>query len=136
MRRHVGLLFCIVLSVPVLNSCTTIALDARTSESGRTESAVYMSSLGTPDEYTVVDSFTVHDRAGWILGLIPVNKPAGSGHNYLRKILEEQIAELGGEGVIDVRVRTHYRLVDILSWMVPVYTVRTVTVSGTVIRYE
>lgn len=136
MSKQVGLWLCLILCVVVLGSCTTIALDARTSETGQIEKAVYMSSLGTPDFYTVVDSFSVNDRAGWILGLVPVNKPAGGEHNYLRKVLEDQIALLDGDGVIDVRVRIHNRIIDVMSWLVPIYTVRTVTVSGTVIKYD
>ena len=130
MKRFIVLLLgpCIVISL--LTSCATIALDSST-----LLEPVQMNAAGTLD-FTVIDSFSVNDKAGWIFGLVPVNKPAGDGHDYLKSILKAQIEEVQGDAVINLKLRTQIQFLDFLTWLVPFYTTRTVTITGDVIIYD
>ncbi|MDH4032975.1 MAG: hypothetical protein OEV80_04165 [candidate division Zixibacteria bacterium] len=95
-----------------------------------------MNAAGTAN-YTVISSFTVNDRAGWILGLVPVNPPAGDNHYYLKTILDREIQAAGGDAVINVTLRGQYQFTDFLIGLVlPVYSTRTLTVTGDVIKYN
>jgi len=94
-----------------------------------------MNAAGTRD-FTVIDSFSINDKAGWIIGLVPINKPAGDHHDYLTSILETQIEQLQGDAVINVKLRTQFQILDLLTWLVPFYTTRTVTITGDVIKYD
>ncbi len=130
MKRFIFLLLGPCMLISLLNSCATIALDSST-----LLEPVQMNAAGTRD-FTVIDSFSVNDKAGWILGFVPVNKPAGDGHDYLTSILEKQLKKVQGDAVINVKLRTQFQLLDLLTWLVPFYTTRTVTITGDVIKYD
>jgi hypothetical protein len=115
----------------LLSGCATIAMNATT-----LAEPAQMNSAGTRD-YTVISSFTVHDKAGWILGLVPVNPPAGDNHDYLKIILDREIQAAGGDAVINVKLRTQHQFLDyMIAIFVPVYTTRTLTVTGDIIKYD
>ena len=86
----------------------------------------------------MVGSFKVNDKAGWALGLIPANKPAGDKHEYFAEFLQTQIAKAGGDALINLRVRAQNNFGDILISLATLgYDVtRTVAVSGDVIKYN
>jgi hypothetical protein len=88
--------------------------------------------------YTTIGSFSVEDKAGWVLGIIPVNKPAGSGHTYFKEMLIEQISGIGGEGSIKITIQTQLKFEDYLISIVTlgVYQTRTVEIRGDVVKYE
>lgn len=131
MRRTTGLLLCLCAAMCLLSGCATIAMNATT-----LPEPAQMNSAGTRD-YTVISSFTVNDKAGWILGLIPVNPPAGDNHDYLKTILDREIQAAGGDAVINVKLRTQHQFLDyMIAIFVPVYTTRTLTVTGDIITYD
>ncbi|MCH7691736.1 MAG: hypothetical protein IIA17_11940 [candidate division Zixibacteria bacterium] len=120
----IGLLF--------ISSCATIALDSTSLHEAASVN-------DTEDQaYTVLKSFSVNDKAGWALGIIPANKPAGDKHDYFRDILEKQIIDAGGDAIINLRIRAQNNFGDILislfTW--GLYVTRTVTVTGDVIKYN
>jgi len=119
-------------SILFIASCGTIALDATSLD----ESVQLNDAAGRP--YTVVSSFSVKDKAGWALGIIPVNKPAGDKHDYFAEFLQTQIAKAGGDAIINLRVRTQNNFLDFLITVGTggLYATRTVTVSGDVIKYK
>lgn len=86
----------------------------------------------------LVGSFKINDKAGWALGFIPANKPAGDNHDYFAEFLQTQIAKAGGDAVINLRVRAQYNFIDFLITVGTggLYSTRTVTVSGDVIKYN
>jgi hypothetical protein len=130
MTKKLGVLA--ICGLLFVSSCGTIALDATTLQ----ESAQLNDSAGKP--YTILKSFSVNDKAGWALGIIPANKPAGDKHDYFTEFLEKQISEVGGDAVINLRVRTQGNFGDFLISVgtLGLYVTRTVTVSGDVIKYN
>ncbi len=123
-----GLLCCGIL---FLCSCATVNLDTRSL------SHPVKMNIANTDDYTVVKSFVVHDKAGWVV-IIPANPPAGDRQNYLSSILNTQIQEAGGDAVINVKIRIQNQPLDILTYICTfgLYHTRTVTVSGDVIKYN
>ena len=124
--------FLMLFSVLILSSCATIALN-----SNDLAEPAQLNSAGQPD-YTIIKSFSVNDKAGWALGLIPANKPAGDKHGYFAEFLETQIREAGGDAVINVEIRAQNSVGDILIRIVTLgfYVTRTVTVTGDIIKYN
>ncbi len=124
--------FLMLVCVLMLSSCATIALN-----SNDLAEPAQLNSAGQAD-YTVIKSFSVNDKAGWALGLIPANKPAGDNHDYFATFLETQIREAGGDAVINVEVRAQNSIGDFLIRMVSLgfYVTRTVTVTGDIIKYN
>jgi hypothetical protein len=124
--------FLLLLCTLIMSSCGTIALNS----SGLAEPA-QLNSAGQSN-YTIIESFKVNDKAGWVLGLIPANKPAGDKHEYFAEFLDRQISEAGGDAVINVQIRTQFNIGDYLISMVTLgfYVTRTVTVTGDVIKYN
>jgi len=125
------LLTCMTLSALLLCSCATVNLD--------TQSLTHpvVMNAGQGSDYTVVSSFIVHDKAGWVL-IIPANKPAGDNQDYLAEILRTQIAEADGDAAINVKIRVQNQPLDYLTMIgtFGFYTTRTVTVSGDIIKYN
>ncbi len=121
-----------LLALLLVSSCVSIALDATSLQ----ESAQLNDAAGKP--YMVVGSFEVDDKAGWALGFIPANKPAGDKHDYFAEMLQTQIAKAGGDAVINLRIRAQNKFIDLLVTIgtVGIYTMRTVTVTGDVIKYN
>lgn len=131
MRRTTGLLLCLCAAMCLLSGCATIAMNATT-----LQEPAQLNAAGTRD-YTVISSFTVHDKAGWILGLVPVNPPAGDHHDYLKTILDREIQAAGGDAVINVKLRGQNQLLDwVINIFVPFYSTRTLTVTGDIIKYD
>lgn len=114
-----------------VSACGSIALDA-----GNLTEPARLNSAGEPG-HTVIKSFKINDKAGWILSLFPVNKPAGDKHQYLAEILQKQINDAGGDAVINVKIRAQYQFIDILVAIGTggIYNTRTVTITGDVIKY-
>jgi hypothetical protein len=117
----------------VLGSCATVSLDATTIQEHR----VQMNEAGEPD-YDVVADFTIKDKAAWVIGIVPVNKPAGDHNDYLATLLQSEIDKAGGDAVINVKIRAQNAAEDILVNIVTlgIYVPRTVTVTGQVIKYR
>ena len=115
-----------------VSACGTIALDATNLQ----ESASVNNTETKP--YTVLKSFELKDKAGWALGLIPVNKPAGDKHDYFQEMLEKQIRETGGDAIINLRIKAQNNFGDFLISVVTLgfYYTRTVTITGDVIKYN
>jgi hypothetical protein len=115
----------------LLSGCATIAMNATT-----LQEPAQLNAAGTRD-YAVISSFTVHDKAGWILGLVPVNPPAGDHHDYLKTILDRETQAAGGDAVINVKLRGQNQLLDwVINIFVPFYSTRTLTVTGDIIKYD
>jgi len=131
MRAAVALL--LIGCMFLVMSCATVALDATTIQ----QNAVRMNQAGER-EHTVVADFKVKDKAGWIIGIVPVNKPAGDNHDYLGSLLQYEINKAGGDAVINVKIKAQFSPVDFLLNFVTlgVYATRTVTVTGQVIKYK
>ncbi len=89
---------------------------------------------------TCLGRFSVSDKAGWLVGLIPVNKPAGDHHLFLDTLIERLRVGAdglrGGDTVINVNVRVQSQITDYLLMLIPFYSSRTVTVTGDVIRWD
>ncbi len=119
-----------LLGMLFLCSCATVNLDTQS-----LTQPVQMNKGG--DGYTVVGSFTVNDKAGWVW-IIPANKPAGDNQDYLATILAEQIEAAGGDAVINVKIRAQNQPLDYITAIgtLGLYRTRTVTVSGDVIKYN
>ncbi|MEE8576409.1 MAG: DUF6567 family protein [candidate division Zixibacteria bacterium] len=128
-KRYAFLMLICILS---MSSCGTIALN-----SNSLIEPAQLNSAGQPT-YTVIESFKVNDKAGWVLGIIPANKPAGDRHEYFAEFLQRQISEAGGDAVINVEVRMQNNFGDFLISVVTagLYVTRTVTVSGDIIKYN
>ncbi len=128
-KRILGIL-CIGLLF--ISSCATIGLDA----TGLQESAAVNDAGEKP--YTVLKSFSINDKAGWALGIIPANKPAGDKHDYFQDMLERQIRDAGGDAIINLKIRAQNNFGDILITIFTggFYVTRTVTVTGDVIKYN
>lgn len=122
----------VALGLLIFSGCTTIAFDGT-----KAEHKVEMTATGER-QYEVVKSFTMNDKAGWIIGIIPVNLPAGDNHTYLSTILDQQVREAGGDGIINLKIRAQQQFVDFLLQVVSfgVYVPRTVTISGDIIKYR
>lgn len=122
-----------ILSLFVLGSCATIALDSSTIR----EQEVKMNAAGDR-EYDVIADFEVKDKAAWIIGIVPVNKPAGDNHDYLASIIQAEIDKAGGDAAINVKIKAQNTVGDILIQFVTlgIYYPRTVTVSGQIITYK
>ncbi|MCP4569622.1 MAG: hypothetical protein GY841_18750 [FCB group bacterium] len=129
MKNLIGLILCLALFM--FSACTTIHLDAQS-----LLEPVQMNAAGAED-YSVISSFVVNDKAGWVW-IVPVNKPAGDLNTYLAAILENQIQEAGGDGVINVKIRMQNQVVDYLTLIgtLGFYATRTVTITGDVIKYD
>ena len=128
MKKLAAASLAIVMMVCV--SCASISLDTRS-----LSSPVSMNQAGDKS-FTVIKSFEVNDKAGWIL-FVPANKPAGDNHEYISSILGQQILNAGGDAVINVKVRTQSQFLDYLTALIaPIYFTRTVTISGDVIKYD
>lgn len=122
-----------ILSLFVLGSCTTIALDSSTIR----EQEVKMNAAGDR-EYDVIADFEVKDKAAWILGIVPVNKPAGDNHDYLATLIQAEIDKAGGDAAINVKIKAQNTAGDFLIQLITlgIYFPRTVTVSGQIITYK
>ena len=122
-----------ILSLFVLGSCATIALDSSTIR----EQEVKMNAAGDR-EYDVVADFEVKDKAAWIIGIVPVSKPAGDNHDYLASLIQAEIDKAGGDAAINVKIKAQNTAGDILIQLVTlgIYFPRTVTVSGQIITYK
>ena len=129
MKKLIGLVLCLALLM--FSACSTINLDAQ-----RLLEPAQMNSAGAKD-FTIIKSFVVNDKAGWIW-IVPVNKPAGDMNDYLADILENQIKAAGGDGVINVKIRAQNQVIDYLTIIgtLGLYTTRTVTITGDVIKYN
>lgn len=129
MKKLIGLILCLALFM--FSACTTIHLDAQS-----LLEPAQLNAAGSKD-YTIIKSFVVNDKAGWVL-IVPVNKPAGDMNTYLADILENQIKDAGGDGVINVKIRMQNQVVDYLTIIgtLGIYSTRTVTITGDVIKYE
>ena len=130
MKRIIVSLIALIVSIFLLSSCATITLDSST-----LLEPAQLNNAGTLD-FTIIDSFSVDDKAGWIIGIVPVNLPAGGNHDYFKTILDKQIKRVNGEGVINVKIQSQLKILDFLTWIVPIYTTRTVTISGDIIKYD
>ena len=120
----IGLLF--------ISSCATIGLDATSLQQAASVN-------DTEDQpYTVLKSFKITDKAGWALGIIPANKPAGDKHDYFKIMLEDQILDAGGDAIINLHIRTQFNFGDLLINIATLglYLTRPVTVTGDVIKYD
>ena len=120
----IGLLF--------ISSCATIGLDATSLQQAASVN-------DTEDQpYTVLKSFKITDKAGWALGIIPANKPAGDNHDYFKIMLEDQILDVGGDAIINLHIRAQFNFGDLLINIATLglYLTRTVTVTGDVIKYN
>ena len=120
----IGLLF--------ISSCATIGLDATSLQQAASVN-------DTEDQpYTVLKSFKITDKAGWALGIIPANKPAGDNHDYFKIMLEDQILDAGGDAIINLHIRAQFNFGDLLINIATLglYLTRTVTVTGDVIKYN
>jgi hypothetical protein len=120
------------VSLLIFSGCATIALDGRSAEH-----KIEMTATGERP-YEVVKSFSVNDKAGWIIGIIPVNLPAGDNNTYLGTLIDQQVSEAGGDGAINVKIRAQNQFVDLLINVVTfgIYYPRTVTISGDIIKYR
>ena len=127
-RLMVVLVGCMLM----MSSCATIAYNSKS-----LEKAAQLNSVGQ-DDYIVVKSITVMDKAGWVLGIIPANKPAGDNHEYFAEFLERIIDEAGGDAIINLQVKAQFTPGDILINIVTLggYLTRTVTVTGDIIKYR
>ncbi|MBU0985086.1 MAG: Bor family protein [candidate division Zixibacteria bacterium] len=116
-----------------LSSCATIPFNAKTIR----DHAVKMNSAGEP-EYDVVADFEIRDKAAWIIGIVPVNKPAGDKHDYLGTLIQAEIDKAGGDAAINVSIKAQFAAEDILVNVVTlgIYVPRTVTVTGQVVKYR
>ena len=123
----VFLLFCLF----GFSSCATIMLDASTIRNH----SIQMNDVGD-EQFEVVAEFTVKDKAAWIIGIVPVNRPAGDRHDYLATLLQQEIDKAGGDAVKNVQVKAQYRAEDILVNIVTfgIYQPRTVTITGQVVK--
>ena len=125
-------LFLVAVCLLIFSGCATIALDGRSAEH-----KIEMTASGEKP-YEVIKSFSINDKAAWIIGLIPVNLPAGDNNTYLGTLLDQQVREADGDGAINVKIRAQNQFVDILLNAVTlgIYYPRTVTISGDIIKYR
>ena len=128
-KRIIMLLCCGALFV---SSCATISLDA-----SNLQEHTAVNNVDTAP-YTVVKSFKFNDKAGWAIGFIPANKPAGDHHNYFEDMLDKQIRDAGGDAIINLRIRAQRNVGDffIALGTLGLYETRTVTITGDVIKYK
>ena len=125
-------LFLALACLLVFAGCATIGLDGRSAEH-----KIEMTAAGER-QYEVIRSFSINDKAGWIIGIIPVNLPAGDNNTYLATLIDQQVREADGDGAINVRIRAQNQFVDILINAVTlgIYYPRTVTITGDIIKYR
>ena len=125
-------LFLVLIALVAMTGCATVMYDARSLDAG--------TSLNQPDgrAYKIVSSFETNDKAGWVIGIIPVNKPAGDNHDYLATLLAEEVRKAGGDAVINLKLRSQNQPLDIIAGILTwgVYSLRTTTITGDVIKYE
>lgn len=122
---------CTSMCLLFLCSCATVNLDTQSL------SQPVQMNAGQSDGYTVINSFVVNDKAGWVI-IVPVNKPAGDKQDYLAEILQTQVAMAGGDAAINVKIRVQNQPLDFLTMIgtLGIYTTRTVTVTGDIIKYN
>ncbi|MFH2054906.1 MAG: hypothetical protein ABIJ61_03015 [bacterium] len=121
----------LLISATLISSCATINLDATTIQ----EHSVKMNRAGE-SEYEVISDFVIRDKAAWVIGIVPVNLPAGDHHDYLATLLQAEIDKAGGDAVVNVKIMAQNRAEDILINIVTlgIYVPRTVTITGQVVR--
>ena len=131
MRTLAGIL--IATSLALLTSCATIDFNA----TGITQAPVKLNAVGEP-AYDVISSFEIADKGGWVLGLIPVNKPAGDRHDYFATMIDREIRAAGGDAAVNVHIRAQNGVGDIVIGIVTtgIYQTRTVLVTGDVVKYR
>jgi hypothetical protein len=117
----------------VLSSCATINFDSTTIR----EHSVKMNQAGE-EQYEVLADFEVADKAAWIIGIVPVNKPAGDNHDYLANVIQAEIDKAGGDAAINIKLKAQNSPGDILISIVTcgIYVPRTATISGQIIKYK
>ena len=125
-------LFLAAVCLLIFSGCATISLDA-----GSAEHKVEMTAAGEKP-YEVIKSFSINDKAAWVIGIIPVNLPAGDNNTYLGTLIDQQVREADGDGAINVKIRAQFQFVDILVNVVTlgIYMPRTVTITGDIIKYR
>lgn len=114
-------------------SCATIPFDATTV---RQHSVQMNDAEGT--QYEVLSDFVIRDKAAWVIGIVPVNKPAGDNHDYLGTLIQDEIDKAGGDAAINIKMKAQNEVGDVLINIVTlgIYVPRTVTITGQVIKYK
>lgn len=127
----------ISLLCPLLVSaaCTTYSFDAF-----RAAYPVQMDHHSNQD-YTVKRKFEICDKAGWILGLIAVNEPAGSDDDYLKSLVAHEVRRTydldhDRAGVMNLEIEVRSDVIDYLLWLFPWYATETVVITGEVVEYD
>jgi len=85
--------------------------------------------------HTVIKDFTITIPDPHLLnGLAPMGQPDQKIFTYI----QEEIKKLGGDAAIDVEIDYGYTTVDMLLNVVTsfIYSPRTITIKGTVIKYR
>lgn len=123
----------LILCALALSSCATINLDATSIQ----QHSVMMNQAGAKP-YDVVANFELRDKAGWVIGFVPVNKPAGDHQDYFGTLLQSEIDKAGGDAVINVKIKAQYRVEDhLVNFLTAgIYQIRTVTVTGQVVKFK
>lgn len=123
---------CLLLVAP---ACTTYSFDAF-----RAAYPVQMDHHCSQD-YTVKRKFEIQDKAGWILGLIAVNEPAGSDEDYLKSLVAHEVRKTydldhDRAGVMNLEIEVRSDVIDYLLWLFPWYATETVIITGEVVEYD
>ena len=85
--------------------------------------------------YTVVKDFSITIADPHLIGgLVPMGQPDQKIFTYI----QEQIEKLGGNAAVDVEIDYGYTAIDFLlnALTMNIYSPRTITITGTVVKYK
>lgn len=126
MKKEHHLFGSLILLLLFTAGCTQMVIEAN-----RVRQNVYFGHGIETEKFTRVGEFTATSRGSWALfGLVPLNQPD------LQEILKREISRLNGNGVINLKIITQQTFVDglISAVTLGLYSVRTMKVSGTVVK--
>ena len=93
--------------------------------------------------YQTIDSFEVTDMSSWLIwGLVPLQGAAGSGNDWVKRMVGPEIERLGGDAAVNVTVTQgkFFRADTIVATVVTYFTgwmyiAKTYTISGDIVKY-
>ena len=134
MKSSISLILPLCLLFPTL-ACTTYSFDAF-----RGTCSIQMDNQ-SKREYTVKRKFQIEDKAGWFIGLIPVNEPAGGDEDYLIDLVAYEVRKTfdldhSRAGVMNLEIEVKNDVVDYLLWLFPWYETETVVITGEVVEFD
>lgn len=129
--------------LPIVSLCLFLSVAACTTYNFDAFRAAYPVQMDhhSKKEFKVKRTFTIEDKAGWLLGLIAVNEPAGCDEDYLQSLIAHEVRRTydldhDRAGVMNLEIEVQNDVIDCLLWLFPWYETQTVIITGEVVEYS